>query len=115
MQDSRFGFCCKYIPEDGSAQTAREMNTTTVTMAYLGRLEPSAAYDKLASVVAHNLEAFRLQIAHVATRPKLERLHRLSSDLLPGYTHPGCHDYYRDPDLRRLIETKLAALGQHRP
>ncbi|MCD6071121.1 MAG: damage endonuclease UvsE, partial [Microvirga sp.] len=43
MQDFRFGFCCKYIPEDGSAQTARAMNTSTVTMAYLGRLEPKAA------------------------------------------------------------------------
>ncbi|MBB4038973.1 UV DNA damage repair endonuclease [Microvirga flocculans] len=88
------------------------MNTTTVTMAHLGRLTPKAAYDKLASVVAHNLDAFRLQIAHVAGRPRLERLHRLSSDLLPGYTHPGSQDYYRDPDLRRLIETKLAEAGQ---
>jgi UV DNA damage endonuclease len=112
MQDIRFGFCCKYIPEDGSAQTARAMNTSTVTMAYLSRLEPKAAYDKLASVVSHNLEAFRLQIEHVAGRPKLERLHRLSSDLLPGYTHPGCRDFYRDRDLRNLIETKLARAGQ---
>jgi UV DNA damage repair endonuclease len=88
------------------------MNTTTVTMAYLGRLEPKAAYDKLAAVVSHNLEAFRRQIEHVATRPKLERLHRLSSDVLPGYTHPSCQDFYRDPDLRRLIETKLALAGQ---
>jgi UV DNA damage endonuclease len=88
------------------------MNTTTVTMAYLGRLEPKAAYDKLVSVVTHNLEAFRLQIQHVATRPQPERLHRLSSDLLPGYTHPGCQDFYRDPDLRRLIEIRLAEAGQ---
>jgi len=111
MHDPRFGFCCKFIPEDGDARAAREMNTSTVTMAYLGRLEPKAAYDKLAAVVAHNLEAFRLQITHVATRPPLERLHRLSSDLLPGYTHPACQEFYRDPDLRRLIETKLAAAG----
>ncbi|NBJ11815.1 apurinic/apyrimidinic endonuclease family protein [Microvirga arsenatis] len=112
MQDFRFGFCCKYIPEDGSAPAARAMNTTTVTMAYLGRLEPKEAYDKLVSVVSHNLEAFRLQIEHVGTRPKLERLHRLSSDLLPGYTHPACQDFYRDPDLRGLIEARLAALGR---
>ncbi|WP_114944710.1 UV damage endonuclease UvsE [Microvirga calopogonii] len=112
MQDSRFGFCCKYIPEDGDAQTARAMNTSTVTMAYLGRLDPKGAYDKISAVVAHNLEAFRLQIAHVATRPKIERLHRLSSDLLPGYTHASCKDIYRDPDLRRLIETRLAAMGE---
>ena len=112
MQDSRFGFCCKYIPEDGDAQAARAMNTSTVTMAYLGRLDPKAGYDKLSAVVAHNLEAFRRQIAHVATRPKIERLHRLSSDLLPGYTHPSCKEFYRDPDLRRLIDTKLASMGQ---
>jgi hypothetical protein len=59
MSNSRFGFCCKYIPEDGDAQAARAMNTSTVTMAYLGRLDPKAAYDKLCAVVAHNLEAFR--------------------------------------------------------
>jgi UV DNA damage repair endonuclease len=112
MQDPRFGFCCKYIPEDGSAQAARDMNTSTVTMAYLGRIAPQDAFDKLASVVAHNLEAFRLQVEHVAARPKLERLHRLSSDLLPGYTHPACGEFYRDPDLRRLIESKLSAIGQ---
>ncbi|WP_262028392.1 UV damage endonuclease UvsE [Microvirga sp. Mcv34] len=112
MQNSRFGFCCKYIPEDGDAQTARAMNTSTVTMTYLGRLDPASAYDKISAVVSHNLEAFRLQIAHVATRPKIERLHRLSSDLLPGYTHASCREIYRDPDLRRLIETRLAAMGE---
>jgi len=112
MPDPRLGFCCKYIPEDGAAATVREMNLTTVTMAYLGRLDPKAAYDKIAGVVAHNLQAIRRQIAHVAARPKLERLHRLSSDLLPGYTHPGCREFYRDPDLRRLIEDELAAAGR---
>jgi len=87
------------------------MNVVAVTMAYLQRLEPAAAFDKLASVVSHNLEVLRRQIEHVANRPKLERLHRLASQILPGYTHPSCKEYYRDPDLRRLIETSLAAVG----
>lgn len=108
----RLGFCCKFLPESGKAETVRQMNTTTVTMAYLGRLGPAAAYDKLLSVVAHNLEAFTRQIQHVASRPRLERLHRLSSDLLPGYTHPTCQDFYRDGDLRDLIESKLTSAGQ---
>lgn len=108
----RLGFCCKFLPEDGEAKTARLMNTTTVTMAYLGRLGAKEAYDKLASVVAHNLEAIIRQIAHVASRPRLERLHRLSSDLLPGYTHPSCQDFYKDQDLRALIEAKLSSAGQ---
>ncbi|HEY8380890.1 MAG TPA: UV damage endonuclease UvsE [Microvirga sp.] len=109
--DPRLGFCCKFIPDDGDAEEARRMNVVTVTMAYLQRLEPAAAFDKLASVVSHNLEVLRRQIEHVATRPKLERLHRLASQILPGYTHPSCKEYYRDPDLRRLIETSLAAVG----
>ncbi|XOC80753.1 UV damage endonuclease UvsE [Microvirga sp. M2] len=89
------------------------MNTTTVTMTYLARLEPKAAYDKIASVVSHNLDAITRQIEHVAARPALERLHRLSSDLLPGYTHPSCRRFYEDPDLRGLIESKLASAGQN--
>lgn len=112
MSQPRLGFCCKFVPEGGEAEAARRMNTTTVTMAYLGRLDERAAFDKLASVVAHNLDAITNQIAHVASRPRLERLHRLSSDLLPGYTHPSCEAFYRDHDLRGLIETKLAAAGE---
>lgn len=112
MHGSRLGFCCKYIPQDGTAETAREMNTVTVTMAYLSRLDGKGAYDKIASVIAHNLEAIIRQISHVASRPKLERLHRLSSDLLPGYTHPSCRRFYEDPDLRHLIESRLADAGR---
>lgn len=112
MITPRLGFCCKYLPEDGAADEARQMNTMTVTMTYLGRLEAGAAYDKLLAVVSHNLDAVTRQISHVAGRPKLERLHRLSSDLLPGYTHAACQQLYRDPDLRHLIETKLAHAGR---
>ncbi|WP_114770485.1 UV damage endonuclease UvsE [Microvirga subterranea] len=108
----RLGFCCKYVSQDGDVDSARPLNTTTVTMAYLGRLGAAAAYDKLASVVAHNLDAVHRQIEHVARRPKLERLHRISSDLLPGYTHPTAQPAYADRDLRALIESRLAVIGR---
>ncbi|MBM6596261.1 apurinic/apyrimidinic endonuclease family protein [Microvirga pudoricolor] len=111
MTQSRIGFCCKYVPQDGDAEASRALNVGAVTMAYLGRLDPKAAFDKLSSVVMHNLSAFHRQVEHVGGRPSLERLHRLSSGLLPGYTHPTAQDYYRDPDLRRLIETGLASTG----
>jgi UV DNA damage repair endonuclease len=110
-QEAKLGFCCKYIPEHGDAVLARALNTTTVTMAYLARIGPSAAYDKISGAVAHNLKAIRRQIEHVAARPKLERLHRLSSDLFPGYTHSSCKAFYDDPDLRRLIEAELSSIG----
>lgn len=112
MQQPRLGFCCKYLSANGDAETTRRMNTTTVTITYLGRLDAKAAYDKIVSVVEHNLKAITRQIEHVAGRPPLERLHRLSSDLLPGYTHPSCRDFYRDHDLRGLIENGLGRAGQ---
>ena len=74
---ARLGFCCKYIPEDGDAEAARRMNISNVTMAYLARQEPKAAYDKIAAVVAHNLDVLRRQVEHVASRPPVERLHRI--------------------------------------
>jgi UV DNA damage repair endonuclease len=107
----RLGFCCKFIPEDGDAEVARRMNISNVTMAYLARQEPKAAFDKIAGVVGHNLEVLRRQIEHVAARPAVERLHRMGSQILPGYTHPSCKAFYRDPDLRGLIERSLAETG----
>src|SRR3982751_3396033 len=107
----RLGFCCKFIPEDGDAEALRRMNAVTVTMTYLARLGPAAAFDKLSATVAHNIDSLRNQIAHVAGRPPLERLLRVVSSLLPGYTHPSCQGFYRDADLRALIERGLAAAG----
>jgi UV DNA damage endonuclease len=108
----RLGFCCKFVPEQDDRERARRLNLTSVTMAYLTRLGGAAAYDKVSAVVAHNLDAIERQIVHVAARPKLERLHRLSSDLLPGYTHPVARPFYQDHDLRGLIESRLAAIGR---
>src|SRR5687768_2280757 len=109
---ARLGFCCKFIPDDGDAEAARRMNAVTVTMAYLARVGPAAAFDKLSAVVAHNIEALRHQVDHVARRPPLERLLRIISSVLPGYTHPSCQAFYRDPDLRALIGRGLAAVGE---
>jgi UV DNA damage endonuclease len=112
LSNPRLGFCCKYISESGDLTVSRRMNVTTTTMAALGRLAPAAAFDKLASVVRHNLAAVAAQIEHVAGRPSLERALRLSSDLLPGYTHPNFRDLYRDRDLSAAMEEGFAAAGQ---
>jgi UV DNA damage endonuclease len=88
------------------------MNTVGTTISYLGRQSAAAAYDKLLSIVRHNVEAIRLQLAHVAARPALERLHRLPSDVMPGYTHPDVAPYYADADIRRVLEEGLSEAGR---
>jgi UV DNA damage endonuclease len=108
----RLAFCCKFMPSDGSAETARSMNTTTVTMAHLARLGPIAGRDKLLTVVRHNLDALGRQVAWVATRSPLERAFRIVSDILPAYNHPLWRGAYREPDLRDLVVTGLSAIGE---
>jgi UV DNA damage endonuclease len=107
----RIGFCCTFVSPAGDAEEERRLNMRRVTMAYLARQEPAAAFDKLSEVVAHNLDALDAQLAFVAARPSLERMFRIVSGLLPGWSHPQAMPLYRDADMRALIERRLAAAG----
>lgn len=112
MNDTpRIGYCCKFVSPEADVERERALNVRGLTMAYLGRQAPKAAFDKLSEIVRHNLAVVRNQIEEVAARPRLERLLRLSSDLLPGYTHPTARPYYEDSDLRLTIERSLAQCG----
>ena len=117
----RLGFCCKFLPDDPGADKAaaraakdvlKSMNLTTITMAYLTRVGPAAAREKLEAVVAHNIAALQRQVDWVAARPPVERLMRIASSVLPGYTHPVASGHYAEPSLRRAVETGLAAVGE---
>lgn len=117
---ARLGFCCKFILDEppGTHATLKaeraatlHMNLTTVTMAHLAKLEPAARRAKLTGLVAHNLDALARQIAWVGARPPIERLLRMASDVLPGYTHPIAAPLYAEPELAALVERGLAEAG----
>ncbi|GEP08808.1 UV damage endonuclease UvsE [Methylobacterium gnaphalii] len=117
---SRLGFCCTFIPDappDGyptrkaEREAIQAMNLTCTTMTYLEGLTLAARRAKLETIVRHNLAALGRQLDWVAARPPTERLLRIASSLLPGYTHPIASDLYADPGLRRLIEAGLERLG----
>jgi len=107
----RLGFCCTFVSPAGDAVETKAMNMRTVTMAWLGRQTPSDAYDRLAEVVGHNLDVLDRQIAHVVTLGPLERMLRLVSGFLPGWSHPTARPLY-DADLKAAIERRLAAAGE---
>ena len=121
MRDEpRLGFCCKFIPAEppgthatqkAAKAAALAMNLTSVTMAYLARLQPAARQEKLGQIVLHNLAALERQVAWVGARPALERLLRIASNVLPGYTHPVAAPLYAEPVLARDIEEGLARIG----
>ena len=106
----RLGYCCKFLSPDDPARE-RAINVRIFTAATLQKLSAAEAYDKVAEIVAHNLASTRALIDEVAQRPALERLLRISSDLLPRYTHPQVRRFYDDPDLHGLIERELGAAG----
>lgn len=111
VDHARLGFCCTFVaPEPDPALTAA-MNMRTVTMSWLARQTPATAYDRLAEVVRHNLDVLDRQIAHVAGLDRLERMFRIVSNFLPGWSHPTARPLY-DADLIALIERRLAAAGQ---
>ena len=107
----RIGFCCTFVSPAGDTEEERRLNMRRVTIAQLGRLGPAAALDKLHEVVAHNLDALDAQLAFVAALPEEERMFRIVSGFLPGWSHADVLGVYRDADLRGLIERRLAAAG----
>ena len=117
---ARLGFCCKFVLEDppgthATLKAEREatlhMNLTSVTMAYLAKLDGSARRAKLGGIVAHNLGALVRQIEWVGARQPLERLLRMASNVLPGYTHPVAAPLYAEPEMRAAVEAGLAEAG----
>ena len=110
VDHARIGFCCTYVSPTGDAEETAAMNMKTVTMSWLGRQPVAVAYERLAAVVAHNLDVLDRQIAHVAQLGPLERMFRMVSGFLPGWSHPTAQPLY-DADLRATIERRLAAAG----
>ncbi|WP_342163697.1 UV damage endonuclease UvsE [Methylobacterium sp. SD21] len=117
---ARLGFCCTFVLDEppgthatlkAAREATRAMNLTTVTMAHLAKLDPAARREKLVGVVTHNLTALSRQIAWVGARPPLERLLRMGSNVLPGYTHLSVQALYAEPEMRKTVETGLAEAG----
>ncbi|WP_120997992.1 UV damage endonuclease UvsE [Stutzerimonas urumqiensis] len=113
----RIGFACQYRHPDERLSVKelesieRAFNPRTTTLRWLNSVAREQASAKLHEIVDHNLEAQRQLIDYVAMLPEPLRMLRLSSDLLPFYSHPEVADFYRAPDMQASLERRFAALG----
>jgi len=113
----RIGFACKWI--DGPSQingikqtdTARQFNTGTTTVAWLNRQSREVAEQKLWDLMVGNIEATRLLVERVGTLDPALRMVRISSDILPVYTHDTYRDYWRQPAVISYAETHFKRVG----
>jgi len=113
----RIGFACKWIdnPEQvngiGSKDDAKQYNTGTTTVSWLKRQTREVAEQKLWDLMVGNIEATRRLVERVSTLDTHLRMVRLSSDILPCYTHDAFADYWLQPDVLSYAETHFARVG----
>jgi UV DNA damage repair endonuclease len=61
--------------------------------------------------MVHNIQAFYNLVEYVGGLPHELRMVRLSSDVLPVYTHDDWSYYWRSPDCRQYCEREFAKVG----
>jgi UV DNA damage repair endonuclease len=114
----RIGFACKWI--DGPSQidgikqtdTAKQYNTGTTTVAWLNRQSREVAEQKLWDLMVGNIEASRKLVERVGELDDSLRMVRISSDILPVYTHRDWSYFWRRGDVVRYCEQAFLEVGR---
>jgi UV DNA damage endonuclease len=119
MTIKRLGFCCKWIDHpdqvDGikSTDDAKKYNTGSTTVTWLNKQSRAVAEQKLWDLMVQNIESTRLLVERVADLEPSLRMVRLSSDILPCYTHRDFSGYWMEPSVVSYCETHFARIGAH--
>ena len=117
MSTKKIGFCCKWIDRPDQTEgikptdDAKQYNTGTTTVAWLNRQTREVAEQKLWDLMVANIESTRKLVERVSTLDPGLRMVRLSSDILPVYTHDSYRDYWLQPDVLSYAETHFARVG----
>jgi UV damage endonuclease UvdE len=114
----KIGFACKWIDHanqvDGihPKDDAKKYSTGTTTVAWLGRQSKDVAEQKLWDIVKQNLQNTLNLVIKVSTLPDGLRMVRLSSEILPVYTHADWSYFYKRPDVVKLMEYCFSKIGE---
>lgn len=79
----RLGFACKYMGENGK----QPFPSRTVTASRLSLLSHDEQIEKLIEIGTHNVRATTSMIKMMAIRSETKRMVRITSELLPLFTH----------------------------
>ena len=106
----RIGFACKIQESPGKAMSG--MNTGTTTIAWLSKQTKATAEQRLWDILNKNADAVLAQVNWLAKLPKHLRMMRISSDLLPAFTHDDWAYFYWQNDVVAALERKFAKIGE---
>jgi UV DNA damage repair endonuclease len=113
----KIGFACKWIdhPDQvngiGKNDDAKQYNTGTTTVRWLNNQSRDVAEQRLWDLMVGNIEATRKLVERVSTLDPALRMVRISSDILPVYTHADFADYWRKSDVVSYAETHFKRVG----
>ena len=113
----RIGFACKWIDRPDQTQgikpkdEAKKYNTGTTTVRWLNNQSREIAEQKLWDLMVQNIESTRLLVERVSELSPNLRMVRLSSDILPCYTHNDFADYWSQSDIVSYCESHFARVG----
>ena len=115
---NKIGFACKWIDHNGqvdgikSTDDCKKYNTGTTTVAWLNRQTRSVAEDKLWSLMKQNIEATRKLVQRVGELDEHLRMVRISSDILPVYTHNDFKYFWQQTDVKDYAARTFAEVGR---
>ena len=102
---NRVGFACKFEELD-------VLNIKTTTITWLNNATRDKAVEKLWGLVKHNVVALMSQVNHVGGLQPNRRMLRISSDVLPAYTHDAWSWFYWEQDVQFFLERELMKVGE---
>jgi len=113
----KIGFACKWI--DHPSQTTginatddcKQYNTGATTISWLNRQTQDVAEQKLWDLMIQNLTATQRLVTRVSELDERLRMVRISSDLLPAFTHEEWSYFWRKPDVVNYLEQNFMAIG----
>lgn len=114
----KIGFACKWIdtPEQvdgiGAKDAAKQYQTGTTTIAWLDRQSKTIAEEKLYDLAKLNLCNTLNLVNKVAALPERLRMVRLSSEILPTYTHKDWAYFYQRADVQTVLQRGFAKIGE---
>lgn len=113
----RIGFACKYKSDNSNKKAAKEeemfYNTKTTTLKHLKTLTKEDIELKMEQIIKHNLQSTLNLLKYIKTQEKELHMLRLTSDLLPFYSHDFLKFFYNDEVMKKIINDGLLKIGNY--
>ncbi|WP_419419267.1 hypothetical protein ACNVED_12080 [Legionella sp. D16C41] len=117
MVFKRVGFACKYMEfnQNQSAKTLKKIQQNfsekTTTIKWLESRSKDEVEKKLWEIITHNTRSLYNLINYVGNLVPEQRMVRIGSDQLPGFTHPKFKYFWQQVDVLTFLEEKFRIAG----